>query len=198
MQKLVNYSYYLLSILILLSCGHKKAPEVKPASLILSDDSTQFYDVHTFFRDEIKDVVTTPYFIYSITTINGKRKDSVVVSSAEFEKIAQIFLQKNISDTGVKRYYKENVFRDLTTKSITMSYSTLNRNLDVQGLDILLDQETNKVNYILIRSIQNKKDSSMITQLNWKKGKSFLINKSISKSNGEEISTQQFVCWNQE
>ena len=198
MQKLVNYSIYVLTILILVSCGHKKSTSVKPASLILSDDSTQFYDVHTFLRDEIKDVVTTPYFIYSITTINGKRKDSVVISSAVFENIAQIFLQKNIADTSVKRYYKENVFRDLTTKSITMSYSTLNRSLDVQGLDILLDQETNKVNYILIRSIQNNKDSSMITQLNWKKGKSFLINKSVTKSNGEEISTQQFVCWNQE
>ncbi len=198
MQKLLSYSFYFLLLFILVSCGHKKPAEVKPATLILSDDSTQFFDVQSFFQSEIKDVATTPYFIYSITTINGKRKDSVAISSAEFEKIATLFLQKNISDTSVKKYYKENVFRDLTTKSITMSYSTFNHSLDVQGVDVLLDQETNKVNYVLIRCNEIKADSSVITQLNWKRGKSFLINKSVSLSNGEQISIQQFVCWNQE
>ena len=196
MQKLFNYSSYLFFLFIIVSCGHKKSPEIKPSSLILSNDSIQFFDVQSFLQEEIKDVATTPYYIYSITTINGKRKDSVQLTSVAFEKVAQIFLHKNISDSSVKRYYKENVFRDLTTKSITMSYSTLNRNLDVQGLEVLLDQETNKVNYILIRSNQNCNDSSVITQLNWKKGKSFLINRSVIMSNGDKKSTQQFVCWN--
>ena len=196
MQKLFTYPLYLLMLSTVISCGHKKAPDVKPESLILSTDSTQFFDVQTYLKGEIKDVTTTPYFIYSITSINGKRKDSVPITSAVFEKIAQIFLQKNISDTSVKKYYRENVFRDLTTKSITMSYSTFNHSLDVQGVDILLNQETNLVKYVLIRSNQNTPDSSVITQLNWKSGQSFLINKSISKSNGEQISTQQFVCWN--
>ena len=196
MQKLFSLSFYLFFLFLFISCGHKKSPDINPSSLILSDDSIQFFDVQSFLQEEVKDVATTPYYIYSITSINGKRKDSVQITSAAFEKIAQIFLHKNISDSSVKRYYRENVFRDLTTKSITMSYSTLNRSLDVQGLDVLLDQETNKVNYILIRSNQNSNDSSVITPLNWKKGKSFLINKSVIMNNGEKKSTQQFVCWN--
>ena len=197
MQKIFSCSIYLLLILIVVSCGHKKQATPDPASLILSNDSTQFYDVQSFLQNEIKDVVTTPYFIFSITTIDGKRKDSLPITSNEFGKLAQVFLATNINDTSIKKFYKENVFRDLTTKSITMSYSTLNRDLHIQGLEVLLDEETNKVKYILIRTINNSGDSTVLNQLNWKKGKSFLINTTVIKNNGEQSSKQQFVCWNE-
>jgi len=198
MQRLFSYPYYLILFLVVVSCGsHKKTSEINPSSLVLSNDSTQFYDVQSFLKGEIKDVASTPYFIYSITTVDGKRKDSVPITSATFEILAQVFLINNISDTSIKKFYKEDVFRDLSTNSVTISYSTLNRKLPVQSLDVLLDQETNKVNYILIRTNNEYEDSTVITQLNWKRGKSYLINKTVIKNKGEHSSTQQFVCWNQ-
>ena len=51
----------------------------------------------------------------------------------------------------------------------------------MQNVDVLLDEETNKVNFIFIRANENFKDSTIINQLNWNRGKSFLINKSVLK-----------------
>jgi len=63
---------------------------------------------------------------------------------------------------------------------------------------VLLDEETNKVKFIFIRADKAYGDSTVITQLNWNKGKSFLINKSIIKSDGAKHSIQQYVNWDNE
>ncbi len=197
MKQLV-FSLFIL-MFVLLSCKNKqeqKAPAA-PASTATAD-TTKFFDVKGFIESEIKDVTTTPYFLYTITTRDDKKRDSAHVTTTEFVRLAQEFLAQDITQSELKPFYKEEVFRDLSTKSITFSYSTRNKDLDVQNIDVLLDEESNKVKFIFIRSQKITKDSTVITQFNWKRAKNFLINRSVLRSDGSKYSTQQFVSWNSE
>ena len=182
-----------------LSCKNKQEQKAATApATTATADTTKFFDVKGFIEGEIKDVTTTPYFLYTITTRDDKKRDSAHLTTTEFVRLAQEFLAQDITQSELKPFYKEDVFRDLSTKSITFSYSTRNKDLDVQNIDVLLDEESNKVKFVFIRSQKITKDSTVITQFNWKRAKNFLINRSVLKSNGSKYSTQQFVSWNSE
>ncbi len=195
MKKIV-FAVFILMI-ITLSCKSNKdnTPPPAPAEEKTADTST-FYDIKGFLQNEIKDVTTTPYFLYTITTQDEKKRDSAHVTTTTFVQLAQEFLAQDITSKELKPFYKEDIFRDLSTKSVTFSYSTKNKDLDVQDIEVLVDEETNKVNFIFIRSQRVTSDSTIITQFNWKRGKNFLINRAVLKSDGSKHSTQQFVSWN--
>ena len=105
-------------------------------------------------------------------------------------------MEKDITKKEIKHFYKEDVFRDLSTKCITFSYSTKNKELEIQNIDVLLNEETMSVKFVFIRTNQTIGDSNIITQMSWKTGKNFLINKTVIKSDGTKSITQQYVCWN--
>jgi len=121
----------------------------------------------------------------------------VAITSSKFEQIAQQFLTKDISQKKNKSAYKESIFHDLTTKTVNINYSTADKSLEVQNIDILIDDETNKLRFVFIRAYQVTTDATIITQLNWKTGKNFLINKSVLKKDGTKTSIQQYVSWNE-
>lgn len=194
-MKQILFTFPLLAILFL-SCKNNKVTTPPTSPKDNSYDTTTFFDVKGFFQGEIKDVTTTPYFIYKIITQDEKKRDSIHLTTTSFVQLAQEFLSKDITDKSIKHFYKEDVFRDLTTKSVTFSYSTKNKDLEVQSIDVLLDEETNKVNFIFIRCNKTEGDSTIITQYNWKRGRSFLINRSVLKNDDSKHSIQQFVSWN--
>ena len=185
----------ILSIITISCKNNKENKATETTTPTNTVDTSHFFDTKSFFQTEIKDVTTTPYFMYIITTRDEKKKDSSHLTTTEFVRLAQEFLAQDITQKELKPSYKEDVFRDLSTKSITFSYSTKNKDLDVQNIDVLLDEESNKVKFIFIRSQKIFKDSTIITQLNWKRAKNFLINRAVLKSDGTKYSTQQFVSW---
>ncbi|MFP5041246.1 hypothetical protein [Parasediminibacterium sp. JCM 36343] len=198
-MKQILFLVSLISFLVLLnmlpSCKSKKNNAAVIAKPTVIDTST-FYDIKSFFLSEIKEVSSTPYYMYSIIKRDDKRTDSFAVTKAKFAQLANEFVEKDITTKELKPYYKQNIFRDLSTNSITFNYTTPNKQLEVQNIDILIDEETSKVKYIFIRTSKGNDDSTIISQFNWKPGKSFSINKSIVKSNGIQYGIQQIVNWN--
>ena len=187
---------FLLLLVIISACKTKKAEQAAPAEPTNNYDTSTFYDIKGFFESELKDVNTTPYFIYSKVTFDNHKKDSTPIKTKDFIKLAQPFLEKDITKKEIKHFYKEDVFRDLSTKCITFSYSTKNKELEIQNIDVLLNEETMSVKFVFIRTNQTIGDSNIITQMSWKTGKNFLINKTVIKSDGTKSITQQYVCWN--
>jgi len=187
----------LLVILLVTSCNNKSKNQVttKPVTNPNRVDTVPYFSFSGFFTGEINEVLSTPYFMYERTSINGKQ-DSVNITTATFNKLAQEFVTKDVSNPAIKGEYKEEIFNDLSTNSVTLNYSTLNKDLEIQGADVLIDNETNKIKRIFIRTIVTKGDSTVSTQYNWKAGKSFLINRSVSRENGNNSTAQYFVNWN--
>lgn len=181
-----------LFALVFISCKrNSKSGNVRAAS----SDTTKFFEVSQYLQSQMKEVNETPFFIYKIDIINEK-KDSTPINTAIFNQLSQQFLKPDINDEDIKRYYKENIFEDQTTKSFTISYSTPNKQLKLQNVEILLAEDGRTVKRVFERKFYNYPDSSVIEQLSWKPGESFQVNRSIQKQGDGEMMQQTLVVWN--
>lgn len=159
------------------------------------NDTTKFFQVTNYIRNQIAEVNKTPYYIYKITVTNGK-KDSSSINTSVFNQLSAKFLQPDINDNELKRNYTESIFHDQTTKSFTISYTTTDKQLEIQNIEVLLREDGETVKRIFIRKFYNYSDSSAIEQLSWKPGQSFQINRLVQNSN-KENSYQTDVVWNE-
>lgn len=174
------------------SCKNKSAK----AETTSNTDTTHFFSIGDFFMNEVKELETTPYLIYRITTKANGTKDSTTIDKTVFASLAKQFIACDISDSVQKQAYKEAAFKDNSTKSITLNYSTANKDLPIQSIDVLFDEETNNVRRIFIRQALDNKDSSTTVLYSWKANKSFTITKSVVKKDGTKYTEQQYVNWN--
>lgn len=189
--------YCLPAIIILFFTQSCNSKSTTSNDIVYVEDSTKFYQVNQFIKSQIDEVNKTPYFIYKITLDSKNNQDSSVLSVAEFNTLANQFLKTDISDPSLKKYYKENIFHDQTTKSITISYTTTNKSLEVQNIDVLLMEDGETLKRIFVRKFYDYNDSSAIEQLSWKPTESFQINRLVLLADNKETSSQTFVIWNE-
>lgn len=183
---------FILFTLSFLSC--KNIPD-SGSSKANENDTIKFFQVQQFLQGQIKEVNATPFFIYKIDIRNNK-KDSTTINTAIFNQLSQQFLSPDINDKKIKQYYTESIFEDQTTKGFTISYSTKNKELELQNVDVLLKEDGQTVKRILLRKYFNYPDSSAIEQLSWKPGESFQVNRSVQKHAEDETALQTIVIWN--
>ncbi len=162
----------------------------------ISVDTIHFFSIKDFILSEVKDVQTTPYAMYQITSQPTNSKDSTLFTKENFATAAQQFIACDINNSALKSGYKESVFKDNSTESITLNYNTANQDLPIQNIDVLLNETTNKVSRIFIRKRVDNKDSLITVLYSWKAGKSFSIIKSVFKKDGSKYDEQRFVNWN--
>jgi hypothetical protein len=184
-------SFSLITIITIISCGEPTAPETQ---LQPSPDSTQFFTTGLFFEEQVNQVILLRKPIYVYRTMNGM-KDSAVLDSMQFIQLAQEFITKDISNARDKKNYRETVFQDAGTNSYTLNYTAVNREVRVQGVDILLDEQSNQVKRIFIRSFTQRGDTSIQEQHNWRAFKGFQINRSLSTGNGYHRQELTEVKW---
>jgi hypothetical protein len=184
-----------LVLLLVMACGSDKQKKgVSEKNKVLSD-TAKFYPLADYFKDQIRYVDLRNFPIYQIQTLDGK-KDSTGISKETFARLAQLFLQRSLSEPGIKIRYTETVFEDLSTSSITLHYSPISDTETVKQIDVLLDNETRSVKRIFIRSTYQKGDTLINEQCNWKSNKSFQINRSISYGKGIRKNELNFINWN--
>jgi hypothetical protein len=165
----------------------------EPASA--SNDTTKFFQLAEFINSQIKEINGTPYFIYKLTS-EGDEKDSIGLTNAETTELAKQFTVPDLNDGAIKKFYTESVFFDETTKNFSINYSTANKELVLQNVDVLLKEDGKTVKRIFLRKFHNYKDSSAIEQLSWKPNESFQINRLVQLPSNQEVSRQTQVVWN--
>jgi len=143
-----------------------------------ASDTTSFYPIASYINSQLKhfDSIGARY---SIVTIEGTKKDSIVVTYKSILALAQSFIESDISDSIQKKNYKESVFRDAGTASFNINYTPLNSLVPVRNIDILMDEQTSLIKRIFIRKQFLIKDTTNTEQLSWKTNEGF--SKSISK-----------------
>lgn len=181
----------ILFFIFTLSCGEPVEPVTQ---LQASPDSVQFYATTKFFKDQIDYISLLKKSIYLYQTSNGKT-DSVLIDSTRFSAFANEFIAKDISSTEIKKNYKETVFQDASTSSYNLNYTAVNPEVVVQGVDILLDEESNQVKRIFIRSRSMKGDTTVQERHNWNSFKGFQITRSLTTSNGHQSTEITEVRW---
>ena len=186
--------YFLIFILYLLyACRPNESRTITNEA---PNDTTHFFEVAQYIKTQITEVNKTPYFIYKIDITNGK-KDSSTINTSVFNQISAQFLKPDINDKDLKRHYTENIFHDQTTKSFTISYTATDKELEIQNIEVLLQEDGQTVKRLFIRKFFNYPDSSAIEQLSWKPGESFQINRLVQKPGNKENSYLTNVVWNE-
>lgn len=177
----------------LLSCGESINTENQ---LQPSPDSTKFYPIASFFKDQI-DIIPAMKKEMILFSTSANKKDSTLLTTSVFKKLVQEFISKDITDATTKKHYRETVFQDASTGSYTLSYTAVDTTVTVKGMDVLLDERTNAVQRVFIRSMYRKDDSSIMEQHNWNSSKGFQIIRSTTNSQGYTSTNITEVKWNE-
>jgi hypothetical protein len=178
-------------VFIMQSC--KNSSQAGHTGIPLTSDTARFYPVNDYLRLQIKKVDSAAQLIYRLTVENGKT-DSVVLSTQQFDSLANTFLQYDISDKNNHKYYHENVFMDETTGSYTFNYTSLNNGLPLQSVDILLDTIDNHVKRVFITRAANTGTLPVTEKMGWKNDNSFYINR-ITENGSNTNLQQNTVVW---
>lgn len=190
----MKFPFFVIVIILIITFSGCKNAANKTGNTPI--DTVHFFSIKDFILTEVKDVQTTPYLMYQVIIKPSGSKDSTIFTKENFATVAQQFIDCDISNSPSKNNYRESVFKDNSTQSITLNYSTANQELPIQNIDVLLDERTNKVNRIFIRKIVDNKDSLISVLYSWKAGKSFSIIKSVVKKDDSKYDEQQFINWN--
>lgn len=182
-----------LLLLLITGCNSKKPAPGK--NVAQASDTAKFYPLHQFFTDQVQYVDLRNFPIYQIREKDGKR-DSLPLSKEQFISLSQVFLAHSLTDPKVKILYKESVFQDLSTGSVTLNYMPADANAEVQNIDILLEESTNLVKRVFIRCLHTKGDTTIAEQCNWKANKSFQISRNITTGNGYSATELNYINWN--
>jgi hypothetical protein len=180
-------------LFLLAGCHSNEGPA---KTKITVADTAKFYPLESFFRKQVEYVDLRNFPLYKITVKDGK-KDSSAITKDQFIAFAQVFIDRSISAPAVKALYKESVFHDLSTKSYTLNYTPNDRTAAVQNIDILLDDETNIVKRVFIKSSYTRGDTAVDEQCNWKADKSFQLNRFLQTKNGFKSTELNYVNWNE-
>ncbi len=174
----------------LISCKDSQQPNAAPVA-----DSTIYYPLNDYIRQQVVNVDTTPYYVYRVLLVNGK-KDSVTINRVVFDSLAKGFILPELEENTLKKHFTESVYADESTESITLTYTPKDSNGTVQNAMVLLDTASQNVKWIFINTLQNKGDSTIIQKMGWKGDESCYINRSVSYADGKKREMQLNIVWN--
>ena len=162
------------------------------------EERHEFFPVSTFLRGQFHEVDSLKPAVHKYSTIDNKT-DSVLLTPIEFDSLAEEFIKPDINDPSIKRFYKETSFADQSVPNITFTYSTLNKDLPLQRMDVIICPDpvsSDHVQSIYLEKITESGDTSIVTKLYWKTDKSFLVIRSRQYSDHSAIVSQVKVVWN--
>ena len=177
-------------VLCLYACNNKPAATKQVTAM----DTTRFYPISDFFKSQVDYILLLKKPVYRITDKAGKR-DSVALNNDAFKAFAALFMEKDISGAATKQGYRETLFQDMDTKSYTLSYTAIDAATPIQGIDVLLDENTNLVKRIFIRHKLQKGDTTITEQYGWNAFKNCQINRSYSTPGGYRFNELNQVSW---
>ena len=151
-------------------------------NLVATTDTTSFYPLASYIKDQIKYFDSTGVK-FSVVTTEGAIKDSITSQLASIMPMIQSFMEADISDSVQKINYKESVFRDAGTASLNINYTPINTSVPIRNIDILMDDQTSIIKRLFIRKQFRSKDTTSTEQLSWKTNEGFTTSISKEASN---------------
>lgn len=191
MKKGLAFIFLLLPVFLLQNCKQKTNNN---NSFTATSDSLIFFPVNVYIQGQISKVDSFATAIYKIN-ITGSSRDSSVISKQEFSQLAQSFLAYDISSKPLHRFYKETVFDDQTTQSLTFNYTAMVDTLPLRSIDVLLDKTGQQLKNIFMSAETSTTDSTITEKKGWKNDESFFINRSIQKGDNPATMQRTVVVW---
>ncbi|HMH24776.1 MAG TPA: hypothetical protein VK563_23535 [Puia sp.] len=172
--------YLLYTGLLLLSATacHQKDPSSQSTSSPADTTRKSFFPVAGVIRSEISYLDSTPLAIRQYV-IEDNRTDSAFINLPTFHKLAGEFIPSELTSGNFEKDFIEKSFIDETTRSATFTYSTQNRDLPLQRVDVLMAPPgadgTNQLKSIYMEMQFSRGDTLVGKKLLWRAKKNFLI-----------------------
>lgn len=193
-----NYSAYFLvgsfasSLFLAIACTSPPPPPVQ------KEDSatTSFLPVTDYLRAEISYVDSTPLAIRKYTT-RDNRADSAFIQPGEFNRLSEEFLAPELETALFSKNFTENSFMDKTTGYLSFTYSTRNKALSLQRVDVLAAPGTSadKIKSIYLEKVFPAGDTTVVKKMFWQTGRSFQIFTSLRLPGKAPLENQLKVVW---
>lgn len=126
------------------------------------EQKPDIFPVNSFLAEQIHFVDSLQLPVFKYTTIN-EIKDSILISIQEFKILANEFMLPDITHPSLSRFYKETSFADQSIPNVTLTYSTSDKDLEVQRMDVIINPNpvlNDKVKSIYIEKISKRNDTS--------------------------------------
>lgn len=184
----------ILGLIIL--CLSTSCKQNKSSSENAPADTTKIFPYKDLLLEDIKDVNETPYFIYAKSEVTNQKRDSTAITLTEFNSLTENFIKKDISTEQLHANYKESTFHDLSTKSITITYTAIHDTTSLHDVIILLNDTDNKLSHLYFINIIHQGDSTIMEKCMWNTHHNFQITKIIQHPNLPNIEKKLKIVWN--
>jgi len=189
-------NYVAIAFIILLLACNNESNKNKTED---TGGDVSFFPTASFFAGQVKLVDSLQLPVLKFVTSKG-RTDTTQISTREMGIMATDFLQTDLSGPELRKSYKEESFADQSISSVTLTYSTKNKDLPIQRMDVLINPNpvmNDKVRSIYIEKLEKHGDTSVLKKMYWKTDKHFLVISSAKVDNDPPVITQLRVQWDQ-
>jgi hypothetical protein len=181
----------LAGVLSAMACNNNRpnTKQVEPAG--------DFFPIAAFLNEQIKKIDSLQLPIASYYK-EPAQADTLPMDIATFKKLSQEFIEADISNPAVKKWYKESSFADQSIPSVNLTYLATNPSLPVQRIDVVIKPDPvsdDKVSSIYIEKISKAADTVITKKLYWKADKNFQVFTAKEKSGMKPVITQLKVVW---
>lgn len=167
-------SFLLLSaVLLAASCQQNATKNTQEQK----SDSVNIFPVTSFIEGQIHMVDSFQLPTLKYITVNSKT-DTSLISLDEFKQLAQEFFHPDVNNPKLAGEYKESNFADQSIKGVTFNYTTDNKDLEVQRVDVVVSASAvanDKVRSIYIERQHVGGDTITHKKLYWRTDKNFQI-----------------------
>jgi hypothetical protein len=150
------------------------------------DINKTFFPIEGNIRAELKKIDSLPVTILKYSTEKGL-SDTSIFSREEFRKIAEQLYTPDISSPELKKYYRESVFMDNTINTVTMSYTTTEKEPEIRKIEVMIHPESEEVRSIYVE----KQNGQTLFKMVWTPGKNLQVI-TIPDGEPENIKTEKY------
>jgi hypothetical protein len=158
--------------------NHRQSPALHQQDSLSSQDSAKnaFFPIADYLETEIMRVDSIPRAMMKYTTRGGKT-DSGYIRLSEFNTLALQFLLPEFKDGSFEKNYTESSFMDKTTQSVTFTYSTADKDLPLQRVDVRANPTgtDNQVRSVYLEKSRVSGDSVILQKMYWQGGRNFQV-----------------------
>jgi hypothetical protein len=186
-----------------LLCGacahHPQQPSPQPTDTLPSQADTaghSYFPVAEILESEIGQVDSMPVAIRKFVIANG-RTDSGYIKPAEFDALAMQFLVPEFRNGRFEKDFTESSFIDNATQAATFTYSTTDKDLSLQRVDVIAIPKgtVHQVKSIYLERNRVSGDSSILDKMYWRAGKRFQVLSLINVKGRAPAERQLIVSW---
>ncbi|HEY4109910.1 hypothetical protein [Puia sp.] len=182
------------------ACGNPKQPAPASNDSLAQADSgankNAFFPVAEYLEAEILHVDSSLMALKKFTIRDG-HTDSVFILVPEFNQLALQFVPRELADGSFEKNFTETAFQDKATRSITFTYSPVNKNMNLQRVDVMTiaGLRAQQVRSVYLEKTRTSGDSVILQKLFWRAQHSCQITTMVRVKGKQAGEDQVRVVW---